>query len=241
MLTSIKVRQNEKEGDPMLKKRVFTDEEMEEMGALPLDLLNNAIEAGDKEKAKRHAKNMYRESLQMHDMYVDWVAGLMDYIYKNFGENHLYQALKEWRMRNPMTDVRNVDFKARVKGLVYSLKGHQMPMKIEEDDEKVSITMQPCGSGQRLVEKGSYGPPCNFAMIHKPHIMTWGMTDFPVYCAHEPVIEQVFIEQLGYLPQVAVPAEKVGSKGCAFCIYKNVDDVPEKFYSRVGKKKLSNK
>ena len=63
-----------------MSNRVFTDEELKEMGALTLDLLNHAIEAGDKEEAKRLAKHMYRESLQMHDMYVDWVAGLMDHI-----------------------------------------------------------------------------------------------------------------------------------------------------------------
>jgi hypothetical protein len=174
-------------------------------------------------------------------MYVDWVAGLMDYIYKNYGENDLYQALREWRMRQPQADVRNVDFKTRVKGLVYALKGHQMPLKVEEDDEKVSITMQPCGSGERLVQKGKYKPPCNFTMIQKPHLITWGMTDFPIYCAHEPVIERVSIEQLGYPSQVAVPAEKVGEKGCTFCVYKNVDDVPEKFYTRVGKQKPKKK
>jgi len=224
-----------------MTNRVFTDEELKEMGALTLDLLNHAIEAGDKEEAKRLAKHMYRESLQMHDMYVDWVAGLMDHIYKNYGENALYEALREWRMRQPHVDVRDVNFKARVKGLVHALKGHLMPMKVEEDDEKVSITMQPCGSGQRLVEKGSYRPPCNFTMIQKPHLMTWGMTDFPVYCAHEPVIERVSIEQLGYLTQVAVPAEKVGDKACTFCVYKNVDDIPEKFYTRVRKQKPRRK
>ena len=222
-----------------MTNRVFTDEELEEMGALTLDSLNQAIEAGDKEKAKRLAKNMFRESLQMHDMYVDWVAGLMDYIYRNYGENALYQALREWRMRQPHVDVSKVDFKARAKGLAYALKGHQMPMKVEEDDEKVSITMQPCGSGQRLVQKESYGPPCNFTMIQKPHLMTWDMTDFPIYCTHEPVIEMVSIEKLGYPTQVAVHPDKVArDKACTFCIYKNIDDTPEEFYTRVGKQKL---
>jgi hypothetical protein len=34
-------------------KRIFTDKELEEMGKRPLDLLLEAIDAGDKEKAKR--------------------------------------------------------------------------------------------------------------------------------------------------------------------------------------------
>ena len=36
-----------------MTNRVFTDEELEEMGTLTLDLLNQAIEAGDKEKPQQ--------------------------------------------------------------------------------------------------------------------------------------------------------------------------------------------
>jgi len=224
-----------------MKNRVFTDEELKEMGTPTMDQLTQAIEAGDKEKAKRLAKQMYSDSSQMHDMYLDWVAGLMDYIYKNYGENALYQALREWAMRRPPVDVRKVDFRARVRGLAAWLRGHLVPLKVEEDDEKVSMTMEPCGSGQRLLQSGIYGPPCNFTMIQKAHPMTWGMTDFPIYCAHEPIAEIMSIEQLGYPTQVAVPAEKVAHKSCTFCIYKNVEDTPEKFYTRVGKQKARRK
>jgi len=177
----------------------------------------------------------------MHDLYVEWVAGLMDHIYKNDGEDALCQALTEWQMRQKLVDVRNADFRSRAKGMINALKGHQMPMMVEEDDEKLCITMQPCGSGQRLMEKGCYGPPCNFTMIQKPHLMTWGMTNFPIYCTHAPIIERVAIERLGYLPQVTVPAETVGQISCTYCVYKDIDDIPEKFYTRVGKKKPKKK
>ena len=218
--------------------RVFTDKELEEMGTRTLDLLTQAIESGDKEKAKRLANQMYQESSQMHDMYVDWVALLMDYIYKNDGENALYQALREWAMQRPAVDVRKVDFRARVQGLATWLRGHLVPLKVEEDDEKVCMTMEPCGSGQRLVQNGRYKPPCSLTMIQKPHAMTWGMTDFPIYCAHEPVVEIVSIEQLGYPAQVAAHPEKVArDKPCTFCVYKKVEDTPQEFYKRVGKRK----
>jgi hypothetical protein len=36
----------------MSSKRIFTDEELKEMGAPTLDLISKAIDAGDKEKAK---------------------------------------------------------------------------------------------------------------------------------------------------------------------------------------------
>ncbi|NLO27116.1 MAG: hypothetical protein GX113_02890 [Actinobacteria bacterium] len=46
----------------------------------------------------------------------------------------------------------------------------------------------------------------------KPHRITWGMEDFPIYCVHCPVME-------------------------ALDVYKDPNDIPEEFYTRRGKKK----
>jgi len=223
-----------------MSNRVFTDEELEEMGTLTLDLLTKAIEDGDKEKAKGLAQRMYQETLKMHDMYVDWSAGFMDWIYKNYGDDALFQAGKKVYgvFMGQIPDMRQIDFRLRVLGTANSLRGHQQPLKVEEDDEKVSMTMLPCGSGERLVQKGSYGPPCNLSMIDKPQPMTGGKTDFPVYCTHEPVLELLAIEQLGYPITICYPPEKVAREGsCVFCIYKDFKDIPEEVWTRVGKEK----
>ena len=219
--------------------RVFTDQELEEMGKRTVDLLTEAIEAGDKERAKTLAKQMLSEFSIMHDLYIDWTAGFMDYIYANYGEDALYQALRKVFsvLPGPLVDAKKVDFRRRVQGVAFWLRGHLQPLKVAEDDEKVSMTMEPCGSGQRLVQKGAYGPPRNLTRIQKPHAMTWGRSDFPVYCTHCPVLEILAIEQLGYPASVAFPAEKVAEESCKYCIYKNVEDIPEGVYTRVGKQK----
>lgn len=223
-----------------MTSRVFSDQELEEMGARTLDLLTEAIEKGDKDRAKKLAERMYQETLKMHDMYVDWTAGFMDWIYKNCGDDALLQAERKVfsDFIGKMPDMRAIDFRLRVLGTVNSLRGHQQPLRIVEDDEKVCITMEPCGSGERLVQKGRYGPPCNFAMIQKAQPMTGGKTDYPVYCTHEPVLELLAIEQLGYPVTVYSPPEKVARHGsCGFCIYKNFSDLPEEVWTRVGKRK----
>ena len=219
--------------------RVFTQEELEEMGKRTVDLLTEAIEAGDKERAKKLASQMYREFSFMHDLYVDWTAGFMDYIYTNYGEDALYQALRKviGASIGPMVDVRKVDFRRRVQGLASVLRGHLEAMKVEEDDEKVCITMEPCGSGQRLVQRGAYGPPRNLSRIRKPHPMTWGMSDLPVYCTHSPVLEILAIEQLGYPANITFPSQKIAEGPCRYCTYKNLEDIPEEVYTRVGKSK----
>jgi hypothetical protein len=223
----------------MIMNRVFTQEELDEMGRRTVDLLTEAIEAGDRERVRKLASRMYREFSSMHDLYVDWTAGFMDYIYANYGEDALYQALRKVvrASTGPMVDVRKVDFRRRVQGLASALRGHLEAMKVEEDDEKVCITMEPCGSGQRLAQRGAYGPPRNLTRIQKPHAMTWGMTDFPVYCTHSPILEMLSIEQLGYPANVTFPAQKVAEEPCKYCIYKNVEDTPEEVYIRVGKSK----
>ena len=227
-----------------MSNRVFTDQELEEMGTLTLDLLKQAIEAGDKEKATALADRMNQESLQMHDMYVDWTAGFMDWIYKNYGDDDLLQAEKKvfegWKAgMGKLPDMRKINFKLRALGTIHALKGHQQPLEIEEDDEKVSITMIPCGSGERLFQKGCYGPPCNLSLIKKAQPLTGGQENYPVYCTHEPVLELMAIEEHGYPITVCFTSENVAREegGCTFCVYKDFKDIPEEFWTRVGKKK----
>jgi len=220
--------------------RVFTSEELEKMGRRTVELLTEAVESGDKEGARKLAEQMYGEFSYMHDLYRDWMAGLMDYIYKNHGEESLYQALRGVVAVFPRTaraSSEKVDFRHRVQALASVLRGHLQPMMLEEDDEKVCIKMEPCGSGQRLLEAGGYEPPRNLTIIQKPHPMTWGLTDFPIYCTHSPVMEILSIEKLGYPGVVALPAEKVARESCRYCVYKNPKDIPQEVYTRVGKQK----
>jgi len=226
-----------------MANREFTDQELEEMGTLTLDRLKQAIEDGNKEKAKALADAMYKETLQMHDMYVDWAAGFMDWIYRNNGDEALLEAQKQvyeafFRL-GEMPDMREVPFRVRAAGSVRSLKGHQQPMKIEEDDEKLSITMVPCGSGERLFQKGRFDPPYNLSLINKAQPLTGNRTDYPVYCTHESVIELLAIENLGYPITVCFPSDNVAREegGCTFCIYKDFKDTPEEVWTRVGKEK----
>ena len=51
----------------MNKDRVFTDEELKEMGTLTLDLVIQAIDAGDKDRAKELSKRMYQEFQILHE------------------------------------------------------------------------------------------------------------------------------------------------------------------------------
>ena len=79
----------------MDKNRVFTDEELKEMGALTLDLILEAISADDKDKAKELCNRMYQEFQFLHDAYMFWVSGLLTHIYRRYGVDALEQAERE--------------------------------------------------------------------------------------------------------------------------------------------------
>jgi hypothetical protein len=224
----------------MNSKRVFTDKELKEMGTRTLDLVMEAIDAGDKEKAKELANRMLREFNYLHDGYMFWVSGLLTYIYNNYGTDALEEAEREAHTieaRVVFKPPEKTDFRSRVEHLVSGLRGHLQPIAIEEDDEKVSITMKPCGSGERIIQKGGYEPETGLATVKEPHRITWGMEDFPIYCVHCPVMEMLNIENTGNFGSVHIVTEPIYNESCKFTFYKNPADIPPELYTRIGKNK----
>lgn len=226
----------------MKKNRVFTDEELKEMGTRTLDLVFEAIDAGDKDRAKELSNRMYQEFQHLHDGYMFWVSGLLTHIYRRYGIDALEQAEREAHgieAKAVFKPPEKTDVRSLVENLAQGLRGHLQPITVEEDDEKVSLTMKPCGSGQRIFEKGGYDAAINLATVEEPCAITWGRTHFPIYCVHCPLFEMLSIERIGHPSPVMIPPEKVGAEYCHFCIYKDPDTIPEEFYTRVGKKKPS--
>jgi hypothetical protein len=223
----------------MEKNRVFTKEELEEMSGRTIDAAIAALEAGNIEKAKKLMKRMHREFQSLHDIYVNWAADMMDYIYRRDGEEALYEATRKSTETSIDTVIdlyTKADFRRQVEMLAAGLRAHLQKIHIEEDDEKVCIEMDPCGSGQRLLESGAYGPPRNLSRL-KPHRLTWGLPNFPVYCAHGPVEEIMCIERIGYPVYVVFPAKEIAKKSCRYCIFKDPKAIPEEVYKRVGMEK----
>ena len=210
------------------------------MGSRTLDLVLEAIEAGNREKAKELAQRMYREFNFLHDGYMTWVSGLLTYIYENYGIDALEEAEREAHTieaKIAFKPSEKTDIRSRVEGLVGGMRGHLQPITVEEDDEKISITMKPCGSGERIIQKGGYDAETGLARVKEPHPITWGMKDFPVYCVHCPVMEMLDIERIGDFNFGRIVTDPIGQEGCHFVFYKNPADIPKEFYTRIGKNK----
>jgi hypothetical protein len=231
-------RPTDREEKDMGQERLFTDEELRTMERRTLDLLKETIDSGDKEKSKDLAQRMYEEFNFLHDGYMFWVTGLQTYIYENYGIDAVEKAERfahEIEGKTVFKEPEHMDMRAAIQFAAKAFRGHLQPLKIEEDDEKVTITMKPCGSGERIIEKGGY--EAGLAKVKEPHPITWGMKDFPIYCCHCPVMEMLTVEHTGRLGTVHLVSDPMRHGFCHFAFYKDPTNIPEKFYHRIGKKK----
>lgn len=224
----------------MAGKRVFTEEQLKEMGTRTFDALNTAIQAGDKEKSLKLTKRMYREFEAMHDLLVKWLASNYNYIYGKYGDAGLYDALhagcSTWA-GDLIKIYAGKEPKRILEILAMGLRGHLQGYKIEEDDEKFTIYCDPCGSGGRLALSGAYESGPKFSRIKKGQAMTYGQSDYPVYCAHCTFQEILPIEATGKPIFITEPPAEIGKGPCKVLIYKDPDKIPEKYFTKVGKKK----
>jgi hypothetical protein len=223
----------------MAEKRVFTDKELKEMSGRTLDKALEAIDAGDKEKAKKLAIQAQKEYNHLHDGYFTWVSGLLTYIYNHWGVDEVEKAERfahGVEAKLVFKPPKKKDIRSLAENMVKGLQGHMQPVTVEEEDDKFIFTMHPCGSGQRLIKMGGY--EAGLAKIKEAHNITWQHEDFPIYCVHCPVMELLNIDATGgYLGIIRDESYPIESGPCKFVLYKNPDDVPEKYYRRIGKKK----
>jgi hypothetical protein len=226
----------------MKSERVFTDKELKEMGTRSLDAVFEAIDSGDKTKAKALAQRMYSEFNHLHDGYFFWVTGLQSYIYRKLGIDAVEEAEREAHTieaKVVFTPPEKSDLRSVVEHMASGLRGHLQPITLTEDDEKITLTMEPCGSGERLINMKGY--EVGLARVKEAHPITWGQKNFPMYCVHCPVMEMLDIENSGDFATAHFISDPIGKEHCQFVLYKDKKKIPAEFYTRIGKKKPSNK
>lgn len=206
----------------MSEERIFSDEELKEMGARTLDLLLKSIEEKDHERATMLGKRMYAEFLAMHDLYRDWITHLLSFIGTRYGDGDLSEALNETVFgftKRLSSRYANKGIKRKVQILAAGLRGHLHPFTITEEGDCFVITASVCGSGGRLVQEGAYDAPEGFLKIKDPQPMTFERADFPVYCAHCYFQNNCPVE--GDEPLfITEPADNIGEEACIIRIPK---------------------
>jgi hypothetical protein len=223
----------------------FSDEELREMARPTMVRAIEALERGDAEEAKRLCEEMRHESQFMHDLLVDGVAGLISFVKEKLGDEGVEEAWRwslERSWRRPVETIAKTDRREVAKALAATWRAHSTSgvgptpgaFEIAEDDEKLTFTMNPCGSGQRLWRNRRYGPE-GWGVTDGAHDWSYGRAGFPLYCTHCAFMNEALpIRWIGYPVYPSDPPEDFDHDPCIWYWYKDPADIPARHFERYG-------
>jgi hypothetical protein len=225
--------------------RWFSDEELAEMSRPTMDRAIEAIDRGDGEAAKRLCEEMKYEGQFMHDMLVDGIAGLISYVKEKLGDEGVEEAWEyslERGWKPTVEAIDRADRKFIAQALAATWRAHSTSgvgpkpgaFEVAEDDEKLTFTMNPCGSGQRLVRLGRYGDG-GYGTTDGAHSWSYGREGFPLYCTHCAFMNETLpIRWIGYPVYPSHPPQDFESDPCVWHWYKDPADIPDEHFTRHG-------
>ena len=229
-----------------MSERWFSEEQLTEMARPTMDRAVEAIDSGDLEGAKKLCEAMKHESQFMHDLLVDGVAGLISFVKDRLGDGGVeeawtYSLERSWR--RPVETIAKSDRREVAKALAATWRAHSTSgvgpvpgaFEISEDAEKLTFTMNPCGSGQRLVRNGAYEDLPGGGVTQEAHDWSFGRKGFPLYCTHCSFMnESMPIQWSGYPLYPSEPPDDYSKDPCTWYWYKDPDAIPERHWSRYG-------
>ena len=228
----------------MAGERLFTEEELEDLGKLTITKAKEAADAGDAERCKALIDQMYEELAMLHDASTVWVTGLQSFIYNNYGLEALKEAERyahgiEGKLVFNL-EMGDMTVRENVEQHCSGVKGHvHQDIEVVEEDDWIDVIVRPCGSGGMLMNRGAYEEGC--ARISEACPETWGLPDFPIYCVHCPMGEQGAVDAGGVMrfvhPTDGMESGKDLGPNCVYRIYKDPKDIPEDYFTRIGKKR----
>jgi len=215
------------------------DRERSELTKLNRSRILEALKEGRFEGAHEILENEFRERERFHDLYVDWVGELTALLaekagdeavhefYKTFYERRSREGQDDFKFRLPIEDLVRLRAKKFVGG------GHDFNLKIQEDEEKFTFVLDPCGSGGRLIRR-SDDPRYRTKGAHPWSHMK---ANIPYYCIHCFFIWEIrSIETVGY-PRVVYEIPETPGDPCIQLMYKDPNKIPDIYFERLGRKK----
>lgn len=222
-------------------ERWFETPVLEEMATPTMDRAIAAIDGGDVAEARRLCEEMKSEWVMLHDLMVESVAGLISFVQEEMGDEGVpaawrYTFDRVWKHHHDA--VGNLDRKKVVTLLARTWRAHSASgagpepggFRIIEDDEKFTFVLDPCGSGQRLVRRGTYEGELSYGTADEVHGWTYGREDFPLYCTHCAFMNEQLPLEWGGLPMYPTePPEDYATQPCRWYWYKDPADIPAHF------------
>ena len=231
--------------------RWFSDEELREMSRPTMDRAIEALDAGDLDEARRLCEEMKHEGRHLHDLMAGGIGGLITFVQEKLGDEGVaaaWRSSNEKGWRRDVEKIEALDRRQVVLALAATWRAHSCSgtgpnpgaFTIEEDDEKFTFRMNPCGSGQRLWRNGAYRGPNAMGTTREAHSWSYGRKGFPLYCTHCSFMNEIQpIEWLGYPIYPSDPPEDFHRDPCVWYWYKDPARIPERHWERYGMAKPS--
>ena len=225
--------------------RKIRKEDWAELGIPTWTLLEQAIREQTTNQALELLDYLFNHEVKfMHDVYTDWVYGLLTYIAKTFGEEEVNKALRSIPMINPLDERRGATVTPEevMQRLAEAMRAHCArpgEIKISEEEDRYVLSANPCGSGGKMLRTGRTKPPYNFGVTQEPYPWSWSKVGVPYYCAHCALWTGIMaIEKQGYPVRVTEFPDNP-EDSCRMIIYKKPALIPEKYFAELGMKRLS--
>lgn len=202
-----------------------------------ISLINNAIDDGKYDLADQSARSLHSDALAFHDGMMSRVAAILSELYRSYGDQVVQQTLQKVMDPSAIDPDGKLPFKEKVEQLIFFTRVHLLPFNVTEDDEKATFMPDPCPSGARLIRGGHYEAPRNGAKVIEVGPLTYGQSDFPIYCCHEPAMEISSVLNTGVPVFIVDPSEQLGITPCKVYVYKRNEDIPASYFERLGLKK----
>ena len=230
--------------------RYLRMDDWQDLGTPTQDQLINAIEEGRYDDAKNLARYVIPEGKALHDLFCDWIWDMLTKTADLHGEEAVYNLCRStqetWMMKRTWKGLVKMSVEDRVYVNAEVMRAHRCgpkqdgELEILEDENRISIKMDPCGSGGRM-RRGDpvdhtpsrLDPPYNFGTTQKAHPWSWGKKKVPYYCIHCAVNEILPIGWGGY-PLWVTGYTDDASNPCYWHFYKDPSLIPEKYFSRLG-------
>lgn len=232
-----------------MSDRWFTDDELRDLSRPTMDRAIEALDRGDTDAARALCEAMKHEWGMLHDLMVEGIAGLLTFVKDRMGEDAIADAHEEsmtssWKRHAEAIGA--ADRRRIVELLAATWRAHstsgtgQNPgaFTITEDDEKVTFSMNPCGSGQRLWRNGHYAREDGYAVTDEAHDWSYDRARFPVYCTHCTFMnESLPLKWIGMPVYPSHPPQDFDRDPCVWHWYKDPADIPATYWERYGEVK----
>jgi hypothetical protein len=201
------------------------------------DLIEEAIDAGDTDRAKALLRSMVGDWERNKDYSINWITSLLSFIGRRMGEPAVEEALRDFGdryLKDRREGLGELPKRKVMEGLVRAMKANGADVDLTERDDQWEVSFR-CGSGGKLIDEGAYGPPRDYLTLRQTGPVTFGRDALPVYCAHCSVNNEMQpIEWTGAPLTVQEPPTQPGER-CVHHVFKNGVATPGEWYRRVGK------